>query len=158
MWPRGDPKRRRKQVTKTKTSNGRPKRENKRPKPQSDRAGAIQTLFATLHTKSKYHGKCLDFGSHFQVLLVPFSCIFPQSGQRAPGPRPKVLKVAKMEPKCAPIGGQGCPHGPPRSPKVLKKRQSVPQACPTGGPRCRNGVPRSPRCHKNATRVHKLPL
>ena len=62
LWPRpqemksrGDPERRRKQVTKTKTSNGRPKREKKRPKPQSDRAGAIQTLFATLHTKSKYH-------------------------------------------------------------------------------------------------------
>ena len=42
-------------VKKTRGTHGRPKGENKRPEPQSDRAGVIQTLFASLHTKSKYH-------------------------------------------------------------------------------------------------------
>ena len=32
-----------------------PKNENKRPQPQSDRASAVQTLFATFYKNSKYH-------------------------------------------------------------------------------------------------------
>ena len=60
-------------VKKTRGTHGRPKGENKRPEPQSDRAGAVQTLFATFHTNSKYHRKCLHSWSHFLLILVPFS-------------------------------------------------------------------------------------
>ena len=144
---------------------GGPKGENKWLDVYLEWAGAVQTLFATFHENSKYHRKCLYFGSHFRSLLVPFSRLFPKSGQRGPGPRPKVLKVHQNGAQGCPNGAQGCsngaqgrPNGAQRSPKVPKRRQSVPHACPTGGPSCHNGVPRSPKCHKDATRPHKVPL
>ena len=37
------------------------------PEPQSDAAGSIQTLFATFHRNSKYHGK----GLHFRAQKAP---------------------------------------------------------------------------------------
>ena len=51
----GGPKNHKKNDAKTKGSKGSPKSENKRLEPQSDRAGAVQTQFATFHTNSKYH-------------------------------------------------------------------------------------------------------
>ena len=52
---RAHPKRRQKNVEKTKGTNGGSKSENKKPKPQSDNAGAVQTLFAIFYKNSKYH-------------------------------------------------------------------------------------------------------
>ncbi len=145
-------------MLKRRVQKGRPKGANKWLDVHLEWAGAVQTLFATFHENSKYHRKCLYCGSHFLSLLVPFSNLFPQSGQRGPGPRPKVLKVHQNRTQGCPNGAQGCQNGPPRSPKVSKRRQSVPQVCQTGSPRCHNGVPRSPKCHKDATRPHKVPL
>ena len=66
----------------TNITNISPTRENERPKPQSDRAGAIQMLFATFHKNRKNHWNCSPRSSHFQkgVVFVLWSFVKTSNG------------------------------------------------------------------------------
>ena len=99
---------------------GGPKDENKWPEPQSDRAGSVQTQFATFHENSKYHRRCLHFGYLCLSLLILLSSLFPKSRQRGPGPRPKVLQSHQNGSKGAPMDPKGVKMSPGPSPKVLR--------------------------------------
>ena len=146
---------------------GRPKGENKWLKHQSDRAGSIQMHLATFHENSKYHRKCLHFGSHFRSLWVPFSSLLLQSGPRGPGPRPKALKVHQNGAQGCPNGAQGCQNAAPRSPKAPKRRQSVPKGGkleaqgttmePQGHPKCYKDATSPSKCHYNTKMCPKVP-
>ena len=114
-------------------------------------AGAVQTLFATFHENSKYHRKCLYFGSHIRSFFVPFSSLFPQSGQRGPGPRPKVPKVHQN-------GSQGCQNGGLRFSTRPTRRQTVPHGSQNGGPGATMEAQGHPKCEKETTRPLKVPL
>ena len=143
---------------------GGPKGENKWLKHQSDRAGSIQMQFATFHENSKYHRKCLYFGSHFRSFLVPFSRLFPKSGPRGTGPHPKVLKARRNGPQGYPNGAQGCQNEGPWSPHcaekppnytpcVLKWKPKVPQWSPKATQSAKE-TPQGPaKCHKDNPQV-----
>ena len=66
----GSSPRRQTHIAKTNGTNIIPTSENKRPKPQSDSAGAIQMMFDTFRKNSKYHRICFPRGSHFQGGMV----------------------------------------------------------------------------------------
>ena len=137
---------------------GGPKGENKWLEVYLEWAGAVQTLFATFHENSKYHRKCLYFGSHFRSFLVPFSSLFPKSGQRDPGPCPKVLKVHQNGAQGCPNGAPGCQNGAQKYPKMPKRRQTVPQGSQNGGPGATMESQCHPKCQKDGTRPLKVPL
>ena len=161
MEPPGEPKINEKAMLNRGAQKGGPKGENKCLEVYLEWAGAVQTLFATFHENSKYHRKCLCFGSHFGSLLVPFSSLFPKSGQTGPGRRPKVLKVLQIKPKGAqmePKGTQMEPQGAEMKlqglPKVPKRLPTAPHVCQNGHPRCHNGSTRPPEVPKTH---HKAP-
>ena len=137
---------------------GRPKGDNKWLDVHLEWAGAVQTLFATFHENSKSQRKCLHLGSHFRYLLVPFSSLFPKSGQRGPGPRPKVLKVHQNGAQGCPNGAPGCQNGTQRYPKMPNRRKTVPQGSQTGNPGATMESPGHPKCQKHATRPLTVPL
>ena len=147
----------RKSMLKRRCQKGGPKGENKWLDVYLEWAGAVQTLFATFHENSKYHRKCLHLGSHFRSFLVPFSSLFPKSGQRGPGPRPKVLKVHQNGAQRCPNGAQGCQNGAQMYPKMQKIRQTVPQGSQNGGPGATMESQGHPKCQKDATRPLKVP-
>ena len=73
---RDDPKTRQKNIEKTKGANWGSKIKNKRPEPQSDSAGAVQTLVATFYKKLKISLKMLPAGLPFSVTFSTFLKVF----------------------------------------------------------------------------------
>ena len=71
---------------------GGPKSENKRPQPQSDRAGAVQTMFATFYKNSKCHQNTARRAPQSDAFLVPFSNLFLTGAHRTPTWTPRVPK------------------------------------------------------------------
>ena len=74
----GSSPRRQTHIAKTNGTNIIPTSENKRPKPQSDSAGAIQMMFDTFRKNSKYHRICFPRGSHFQGGMVHLCVIISE--------------------------------------------------------------------------------
>ena len=167
-----------KTILKPGTQKGGHKGENEWPEPQSDRAGVVQTQFATFCENLKFHRKCLHLGSHFRSFLVPFSCLFPKRDRRGPGPRLKVLKRHQNGPQRIPKWSPGLPKWSPEVAQSVKKAPSCIPRVPKWRPRCHNGAPRSPkvknrhhlgpksatktpkcapRCQKTITHRHKQP-
>ena len=139
LGSRDDPKTRQKNVAKTKGTNWGSKSRNKRPEPQSDCAGAVQTLFATFYKNSKYHCKCYPQGSYFQWLLIHFQSLFhkkfPRQVQDKSKTSPRQVQ-AKSKPSQGQVKAQMSHRCPTNVPPMSQPCPKMSQTCP----QCLNNV------------------
>ena len=91
------------------------KDENKRPEPQSARAGSVQMQFATFHEDSTIHRKSLNCAYPFSIILCTFPGAFAKKWSKGSRARPQSGKQMR----------QWIPRVPKWSPKVSQSAKKT---------------------------------
>ena len=129
-------------------SHGSQKNENKRPQPQSDRAGAVQTLFATFYKNSKYDKNAPRLAPQSDDFGCLFGAFFTKVARGVQGHTQKRAQDTNMGPEGTQMEAKGAEMKPLGPPKVPKSLPTIPHVCQNGNPRCHNGAQRPPKVPK----------
>ena len=107
-----------------------PKSENKRPQPQSDHAGAVQTMFATFYKNSKYHENTPRRAPQSDVFLHLFQSFSTQVFKGVGSTPQSAEKTQELSPtgaKMASRSGKLEPRSPPKCQKDTNMYSKFPK-------------------------------